>query len=117
MVYNIGMDVVAGGTSAAPTYFDPKIFKNGRGETEVLVDGGIIANNPSMYAFFFASEFHNQKNIRVISIGCGIEKQPNVTATTNLLTWANTLGDILVNVEVSSHDYFTDFLADKYKRF
>lgn len=74
MVYNIAMDVVAGATSAAPTYFDPKLFKNGRGQQEVLVDGGIIANNPSMYAFFFASEFNKKENIRVISIGTGQEK-------------------------------------------
>jgi len=65
------MDVAAGATSAAPGYFDPRIYENGNGEREVLVDGGIIANNPSMYAFIFASEFKKQKNIRVISIGTG----------------------------------------------
>ena len=70
-IYNVTLDIAAGGSSAAPGYFDPKVFENGRGETEVLVDGGIIANNPSMYAFIFASEMNKKENVRVVSIGTG----------------------------------------------
>jgi uncharacterized protein len=70
-IYDVTMDLAAGATSAAPGYFDPRIYENKKGEREVLVDGGIIANNPSMYAFIFASEFHKQKDIRVISVGTG----------------------------------------------
>lgn len=70
-VYDVSLDIAAGATSATPGYFDPRIYENKKGEREVLVDGGIIANNPSMYAFIFASEFHKKENIRIISIGTG----------------------------------------------
>jgi uncharacterized protein len=67
----VTLDVAAGASSAAPGYFDPRIYENGYGVREVLVDGAIIANNPSMYAFIFASEFKKNKDIRVISLGTG----------------------------------------------
>ncbi|CDW84800.1 patatin [Stylonychia lemnae] len=117
-IYDVGLDIAAGGSSAAPGYFDPKVFENGRGETEVLVDGGIIANNPSMYAFIFASEMNKKKNIRVVSIGTGQVKQPMIDPdNVSILTWVENLGDLIVDVEVTAHAYFTEFLAGKYHRY
>jgi hypothetical protein len=114
----VTLDIAAGGSSAAPGYFDPKVFENGKGETEVLVDGGIIANNPSMYAFIFASEMNKKKNIRVVSIGTGQVKQPKIDPNNvSILTWVSNLGDLIVDVEVTAHAYFTEFLAGKYSRF
>lgn len=117
-VYNVTLDIAAGGSSAAPGYFDPKVFENGRGDKEVLVDGGIIANNPSMYAFIFASEMNQKKDIRVTSIGTGQVKQPTIDPNNvNILTWVKNLGDLIVDVEVTAHAYFTEFLADNYQRY
>lgn len=117
-VYNVTLDIAAGGSSAAPGYFDPKVFENGRGDKEVLVDGGIIANNPSMYAFIFASEMNQKKDIRVTSIGTGQVKQPTIDPdNVNILTWVKNLGDLIVDVEVTAHAYFTEFLADNYQRY
>jgi len=31
LVYDVNLDIAAGGSSAAPGYFDPKVFENGRG--------------------------------------------------------------------------------------
>ena len=117
-IYDVGLDVAAGASSAAPGYFDPRIYENGNGIREVLVDGAIIANNPSMYAFIFASEFKMQKDIRVISLGTGQTKMPKIDPKkVNLFTWVMNLSNLIVDVEVNTHDYFTDFLSDSYKRF
>lgn len=53
-------------SSAAPTYFDPKVL-NG----SVLIDGGVIANDPAMYAYLHSKNNLGKRNIRVISIGTG----------------------------------------------
>jgi patatin-like phospholipase/acyl hydrolase len=40
----------AAATSAAPLYWNLKNTKLPDGEEEVLLDGGLIQNNPSIYA-------------------------------------------------------------------
>jgi len=117
-VYNVTMNVVAAATSAAPGYFNPFIYVNGKGEKEVLVDGAIIANNPSMYAFIYASEFHHQTDVRVVSIGTGTTPMSKIDpSNVNAFTWLMNLGNLIIDVEVKTHDYFTDFLSDSYVRF
>lgn len=102
-----------------PGFFNPKNYTNGNNLMEMLVDGEIIANNPAMYAFVFASEsVKTKKPIRVISLGSGDNPPPVLNPTNvNVFTWLNNLNDLLVNVEVTTHDYFTQFLADDYHRF
>lgn len=56
--YNITLAQAAEASSAAPIYFDPKEILNGWGENEVLIDGGVIANNPTLYAYILATEFN-----------------------------------------------------------
>jgi hypothetical protein len=34
-----------------------------------------------------------------------------------MFTWVMNLGNLIVDVEVQTHDYFTDFLSHSYKRF
>jgi len=57
-VYNISIALAAEASSSAPNYFLPKKHINGNGVEELLVDGGIIANNPSMFAFILAAEVY-----------------------------------------------------------
>jgi len=64
-------------SSAAPTYFAPKII--GR---QVLIDGGLIANNPSYYAYLHARFNLNKKKIRIISLGCGMTRVKKITDPT-----------------------------------
>ncbi len=66
------MNEIAMATSATPLFFDPftRIVKKGRYRTtELLVDGGLIANNPSLYATVYVKEFLKHDNVRTVSIG------------------------------------------------
>jgi patatin-like phospholipase/acyl hydrolase len=47
---------------------------------EILIDGGIICNNPSMYAYQMAYYFHGRRNIRVLSLGTGEKEFEKIDA-------------------------------------
>lgn len=110
-----------GASSSLPIYFAPKILKNGLNRTELLLDGSLVANNPSLYAFVYASEFKKEKQIRVISIGAGATKQPTIPADeaddVNAFTWVTNLYDLIFDIEVASHAYFTKLMSEDYHRF
>ena len=58
-------------SGSAPIYFDPTIYDNKYGIQENLIDGGIICNNPALYAYIHAKFFNKKKNIRILSLGTG----------------------------------------------
>ena len=60
-VYDVKIGESTGASSAAPTYFDPKKTENAYGLTELQVDGGIICNNPSLYAYQVAKLLNKKK--------------------------------------------------------
>ena len=84
-IYNLSLFDAASATSSAPMYWELKPTKLPGGDTEVLIDGGVIENNPSIYAESLALIKHMQKNIdtnadpatvrhrpiRLISVGTG----------------------------------------------
>lgn len=84
---------IAAATSAAPTYFEPKEFKNRIGtKTYTEADGGIFANNPSVMAISEARAANpklRRDNILLISIGTGKAKIDN---THNKLKEAGIIG-------------------------
>lgn len=57
-IYDVPVGNATGASSAAPTFFDPKVQKDGYGFIEMQIDGGIICNNPSLYAYEMAKNFH-----------------------------------------------------------
>jgi len=68
---------VAGATSAAPTYFAPKVLRNTHGEILHEIDGGIWANNPeftAIRALSFMEHIPDNQDIILISIGTGAPK-------------------------------------------
>ena len=50
-IYDVPFGDATGASSAAPTFFDPKVTTNMYGMTEMQIDGGIICNNPAFYAY------------------------------------------------------------------
>lgn len=68
-IYNLTVGNATGASSAAPTFFDPKTQIDHYGFSELQIDGGIICNNPAMYAYQMAKDMHGYKNIRVMSLG------------------------------------------------
>ena len=74
--YDVKLWEAVSASSSAPIYFNPKGRTNQFDIEEVLIDGGLICNNPSLYAFQLARHIHDQKDIRLLSLGTGeIESQ------------------------------------------
>lgn len=57
-------------TSAAPTYFKPAYLYDRQEETmQTLIDGGLIANNPALFAYVEAKRLYpNAKKFHILSI-------------------------------------------------
>jgi patatin-like phospholipase/acyl hydrolase len=69
---DLEMKLVARATSAAPTYFPPLRLPDPVGE-RVLVDGGLVANNPVTLAYFDALErTGNDRDAVIVSLGTGL---------------------------------------------
>lgn len=67
----MSVPVATASSSSAPVYFDPNTVHTNYNLTESLVDGGIICNNPSMYAYLIAKEMRGKQKIRLVSLGTG----------------------------------------------
>jgi patatin-like phospholipase/acyl hydrolase len=53
--YNLTLKDASEASASAPIYFDPKAYGD-----QILVDGGIIANNPAFYSYLFSKQAHKQ---------------------------------------------------------
>jgi predicted acylesterase/phospholipase RssA len=83
------MAQVARATTAAPTYFPPMQLRTGDREL-VLIDGGVVANNPASIAYFEAlynadSERNPDPDFLVLSLGTG---RPPVETPTYQELWS-----------------------------
>lgn len=67
---NLLMRQAARATSAAPTYFTPStIMDESTGERVTLIDGGVVANNPVLYAYMEAKRLYPEsKRFHVLSL-------------------------------------------------
>lgn len=117
-VYNITMAEACEASSATPFFFPPKVLTNPGGTKEILIDGTLIANNPSLYAFVSSNIFNKEEEIRVVSLGAGSKIPPIINpGQVSQLSWIAKLQDLLFEVEVSTHDYLSSYMADDYHRF
>lgn len=65
-------------TSVAPFYFSPVKYKCEMQKNKTLADGGLVAKNPSMFAYLEAKRLYPNAEIVLVSIGTGIiDKQAN----------------------------------------
>ncbi len=101
--------VAARATSAAPTYFSP-ITYNG----ELLVDGGVIANNPAVYAYIEAKKLYpNCSRFHILSLSTGgsyhtMERD----ATRGLINWADQVSPMYSTAQKRTADYVLENMAD-----
>ena len=94
-------------------YFDPFSLQLGVNNKEVLVDGAIIAENPSLYSTFMAKELGDkQKFVRVVSLGSGINDFSGINFNSggfvrSVLDDPNYVINYFNYVKSCSHSYFT----------
>lgn len=57
-------------TSAAPTYFKPAFLHNRQNDSmQTLIDGGLVANNPALFAYSEAKKLYpNAKKFHILSL-------------------------------------------------
>ena len=105
-------------------YFEPYEVKLGISNQEYLVDGAIIAENPSLYSAILAREFHKRNFIRVVSLGSGMSNFEDIDFTSGnfvraVLDDTNHIIDFFNNIKANAHGYYTKILAGEsnYHRF
>ncbi|MBD62689.1 MAG: phospholipase [Gammaproteobacteria bacterium] len=111
----IKMVSAASATSAAPIYYSTQEIDDG----SWLIDGGIVANNPSLIGYSEALKLFPEHEIKVLSIGTGINRRKingKKSAKWGALNWFN--HDILgIMLESSMFDEIaTDIMNKNYLR-
>ena len=106
-IYNVTFNEATGASSAAPTFFDPKVRDDGYGFSELLIDGGVICNDPAMYAYQMAKNFHMKKHIRVVSLGTGEKAFETIDAkTVNFKKLLPKMGEFMMNMDTYTADNY-----------
>jgi len=111
----IKMLSAASATSAAPIYYSTYEIDDG----SWLIDGGIVTNNPSLLGYSEAKNFFPNDQIKVLSIGTGINRRKingKHSSKWGALSWFN--HDILgIMLESSMFDEIaTDLIGKDYLR-
>lgn len=107
---------VAGATSAAPTYFSPKIFKDAAGNLHHEVDGGIFLNNPQVLGLLQLLKYDNSitaNDILMLSIGTGSTEKAdssNKLSNSGLFGWLK--GGKLIDVIMDASTNFQDLVGE-----
>ena len=107
-IYDVPMSEATGASSAAPTFFDPKVSTNKLGLTELQIDGGIICNNPALYAYQMAKILNKKKDIRLLSLGTGektftpYESADDLT----LFSYIKKMGEFMMNMDAYASDFY-----------
>lgn len=104
--------------TAAPTYF-PALLATIEGRRRALIDGGVVANNPTACAIAEAVRLNNDGRLDqlvVLSIGTGETTRPiseHDATTWGALEWAIPIIDVLFDGSADSVHYIADqILAD-----
>lgn len=103
-------------SSSLLMYYDPYKMQLGLENQEVLVDGAIIAQNPSFYSLIMAKEFKKKKFVKVVSIGSGYSNFDDIDFTSgnfllSVLSDANHIIDLFSYIKARSHAYWTSFVT------
>ena len=95
-----------GSSSAAPGFFEPQKIQNGYDQTELLIDGGIIANNPALVAYMYAKHLKSKGDLRILSLGTGTPF-PSVydIAGWNSLDYQKLSVELMIDIDVDMANY------------
>lgn len=115
---------VARATSAAPTYFPPAHIVNACDELFYVVDGGLIANNPTQRAFLEAKRlfpYVPMNRYLIVSLGTGRSCEPiyyNQVYSMGKIGWAMRVIDITMDgasesVHMDMRDTFGPLNVDR----
>ena len=111
----IKMLSAASATSAAPIYYSTQEIDDG----SWLIDGGIVANNPSLLGYSEAKKLFFNTNVKILSIGTGINRRKingKNSSKWGTLNWLK--HDILGIMMESSifHEISLDLIGENYMR-
>lgn len=107
-LYDTSLANAAEASAAAPIYFSPKVMGD-----HVLIDGGVIANNPSLYAYEFANKILKKKKVRVFSIGTALGPGNKLQSdNVNLLDWAVEISSLITTPEQKTHTWVAKYLSE-----
>jgi len=108
--YDVPLRVAARATSAAPTYFEPLLVP-WPGDRDVLVDGGVFANNPALCAYAEARQTlarGGPEDILLVSLGTGIHATPyryEDARGWGVAGWARPILDVIFDGVADTVDY------------
>jgi len=96
-------------TSAAPTYFAP-IIK----DSKILVDGGVVANNPALFAYVEAKKLYpNCKKFNILSFSTsGKNHTMSLEETFGLLSWVDHVSPMYSTAQKRTVDYVLENMCD-----
>ena len=94
--------VAARATSAAPTYFSPCEYAG-----KLLVDGGVVANNPTLFAYFEAKRLYPQcTRFHILSFSTGgTHHTMQKEETRGLMSWADHISPLYSTAQKRTTDY------------
>lgn len=116
-IYNISIGNQTASSSAAPTYFNPHEIVNNYNLTELLIDGGTICNNPTLYAFELSRQMYGHKKTRIISLGTGqITFNPVVAEKFTTATRIKMDPNFMMDFDAYSADYWTRYTVGDYEK-
>ena len=102
-------------SSAAPMYFPTYKMNNG----SWMIDGGVVTNNPTLIGFNHAKKYFDNANIKVMSIGTGINKKAisgEASSKWGGVGWLrNDIMGMMLDSEIHN-DIARDILGDNYLR-
>ena len=101
--------VAARATSAAPTFFSPCEYAG-----KLLVDGGVVANNPAIYAYFEAKKLYPEcSRFHILSFSTGGNYHTmDRDSTKGLMNWADQVSPMFDTAQKRTTEYVLTNLAD-----
>ena len=110
--FKVSMPEAIAGACSLLDYFLPYNVQLDITSKEIIVDGAIIAENPSFYSAILAKEMMGKKHVRVVSVGAGYSNFSDITFKSggfvlSLLQDSNNIIDYFNYVKARSHSYLT----------